>query len=193
LQDGYGPGNRGQNPTETKLTATTVRHLGHRWIVSAHAKPGAICPGATAPVIADGRLLRADQASVTAYDAATGATRWSTAADPEGEFPHAIAVAGNVVVSPFICGSVSDPDSFLPRVQPHHREDAMAPAPRPAIQSIVVDGDVLVASGWDFGDGTAVAAYRKVTGAPLWSAEHPIVLNGRLYVTNGGRIDTYSP
>src|SRR6185369_1751897 len=98
-QDGYGPGNTGNNPSEHVITAANVASLRYRWSLVSPVSRGS-CMAQSPPVVASGRLFLTDQGGFAAYNAVTGARLWRKAmAGPADRQTPKLAVAGATLLA----------------------------------------------------------------------------------------------
>ncbi|HWG98145.1 MAG TPA: PQQ-binding-like beta-propeller repeat protein [Pilimelia sp.] len=193
-QDGYGPGNTGYNPHESRLTAGALGRARLRWAATADPGTEGCAPGSVAPLVVAGRVFVLDGGGVGAYDARTGTRLWRhTAGHLEAT---GLAVVGDrVLVTDVNCFSNSNYSSNVIAL------DARTGAPRwDALSSwstrtFVADAGVVVVSGYcgvcddaEYG----VEAYRVTDGARLWSRTNavlagPVSARGRVLLARTDR------
>jgi len=184
-QDGYGPGNTGNNPTEHVITAANVASLRYRWsLVSPVSRDS--CMAQSPPVVAGGRLFLTDQGGFAAYQAVTGARLWRKAmAVPADQETPKLAVAGSTLLAAAdTCGSTSDPDGYLTAYNATTGAQRWTVHRDAPMYRLVVDGNVVVVGGGD-ASIDAVTAYRLSDGKQLWNRTGMDLAAG---VSAGGRL-----
>jgi outer membrane protein assembly factor BamB len=153
-QLGFGPDRRNHNPYEPALTAATFSDLAPAWSKACACNDGSRGDRGAGVVVSGGIVYTLDGSTLRAFDAATGATRWSA------------VVGSNVDVFGVGNGLVylrRRPEGGTHRLE---ARDAVTGVSRFAFTPQTVDGspiritDVLVDGGLAF-----VAGFAAVTGA----------------------------
>ncbi|GIF40719.1 outer membrane protein assembly factor BamB [Actinoplanes xinjiangensis] len=157
------------NPRETAITASTVRRLVRKW--SVRLRSAETCSSFSGPIVAGGRVFVGDLAGITAYDAATGARRWSHdwGGSTEGGTPRMAVADGLLVVGYNDCTSVSDPNPVLLALDVRNGLRRWSADP-PLIGTMIVDKGAVLASGTDVSGDSRTVAYRVRDGRELWRA-----------------------
>jgi outer membrane protein assembly factor BamB len=112
-QDGYGPGNSGLNPDESRLVPGRVGKLAPQWSIAATGIE--VCARQAAPVPDGGAIFLPGRESIGAFDADTGDKIWTYPyADPmDMRTPLLAMYSGTLLVATSGCQSVSDPNGEL--------------------------------------------------------------------------------
>jgi outer membrane protein assembly factor BamB len=171
--DGYGPGNGGFNPAESRLVPSRVGELRQRWSIPATGTQ--VCARQAPPVSDGGAIFLPGRESVGAFDADTGEKIWTYPyADPMDTRTPLLAVSsGLLLVATSGCQSVSAPSGELLAL------DAATGALRWKAQttvpetSLIVDGGVAVVAGGN-AEWMATTAFSVATGRRLW--ERPLAM-----------------
>jgi outer membrane protein assembly factor BamB len=184
-QDGYGPGNTGDNPSEHVITAANVASLRYHWSLVSPVSRGS-CLAQSPPVVAGGRLFLTDQGGFAAYSAVTGVRLWRRAVPvPADQETPKLAVAGSTLLAAAdTCGSTSDPDGNLTAYSATTGAQRWTVHRDAPMDRLVVDGGVVVVGGGD-ASVDAVTAYRLSDGRQLWNRTGVDLAAG---VSAGGRL-----
>ncbi|MET0495104.1 MAG: PQQ-binding-like beta-propeller repeat protein [Actinoplanes sp.] len=170
-QDGYGAGNTGYNPYESKLNLNTVDDLTLRW--KANPAPGEEGCETTPepPLVADGRVIIFESGGIGARRAKDGKRLWLNT-----DFSYlgkTMAVADDlVIVTDTSCHSQSDYTGTVTALDITSGDVAWQTTHPGMIDNLVVDAGVIVAHGYcgvcDDEDTDVVIAFRTSDGAELW-------------------------
>jgi outer membrane protein assembly factor BamB len=196
-QDGYGPGNTGDNPAEHTITSANVASLRYRWSLLSPVVRGS-CMAQSPPVVADGRLFLPDQAGIGAYNAVTGTRLWRRAVKWPGdqETPKLAVIGSTLLAAADTCGSVSDPDGDLTAYNAATGATRWTLHRDAPIYQMVVERNVVVLGGGDAGDDV-VSAYRLSDGKQLWTRSgaelgSSVSAGGRLLLTKADHTGAFA-
>lgn len=186
-QVGYGPGNTGYNPHESRINRATVDDLVRRWTVTPGTGRPGCSPAVEAPLVADGRVVLADRGGIGAYDVESGRRLWRHPAfDLLGPM---LAVAGDTVLATdSSCLSASNYDGTVTALGLDTGERRWRVRRSGTVDALVVDSGVVVAHGYcgTCGDVShEVYGLRVHDGRLLWRHAH-VRLAGA--VSAGGRV-----
>jgi outer membrane protein assembly factor BamB len=165
--DGYGPGNGGFNPGESRLVPGRVGKLEQQWSIAATGRQ--VCARQAAPVTDGGAIFLPGRENIGAFDADTGDKIWSYPyADPmDMRTPLPAVYSGTLLVATSGCQSVSDPNGELLALDAATgklRWKARTEAPD---ETLTVDAGVAVVAG-DNAGWMATTAFNVATGRQLW-------------------------
>lgn len=165
--DGYGPGNGGFNPDESRLVPGRIGKLRQQWSIPATGQQ--VCARQAAPVTDGGAIFLPGRESIGAFDADTGEKIWTYPyADPMDIRTPLLAVySGTLLVATSGCQSVSDPNGELLALDAATgklRWRARTEAPD---ETLTVDAGVAVVAGQNAG-WMASTAFSIDTGKQLW-------------------------
>lgn len=168
-QDGFGPGNTGYNPSESRVNAASVGTLRQRWSTTlADGQEG--CTSRWPPLVANGRLFVIEGAGVTALDAATGRRLWRNAGVLDSLLNQRLTVIGGLVlVAGYSCYSNSDPTGHLYALDARTGKQLWHVMQDVAVEDLVADDDTIITSGeCAICDFSTVIAYRTKDGVEVW-------------------------
>ena len=171
--DGYGPGNTGYNPYESRLNLGTVKSLRLRW--TARPAPGVEgCAHAPdPPLVAGGRVVLQEGGGIGARDVRTGKRLWLRPGF--SLLGRRMAIEGGLLfVTDSSCYSQSNYDGVITALSLATGKVSWQARQGSTVDKLVVDGGVLVTHGYchvcDEGRDQVIA-YRAVSGAKLWSRD----------------------
>jgi len=173
-QDGYGPGNTGYNPSESRLNLGTVDDLRLRW--TARPAPGVEgCTHATdPPLVAGGRAVVREGDGIGARDVQTGKLVWQQLGF--SLLGRRVAIGGGqVFLTDSNCYSQSSYDGDIIALSLATGTVSWRARLSGTVDKLVVDGGLLVVHGYCGTcdeDMDQVIAYRVADGAKLWSRNY---------------------
>ena len=187
LQDGYGPGRTGYNPSESVINTGTITKLKLRWTVKATLEPEGCEPKPQPPLVANGKMFLLNDGSISAYNNVNGKKLWTVG---QAYFDgNRMTVAGGYVLGTEVnCFSQSDYSTNVVAINPNTGKLVWDEIQSYSITSSVADKGVFVVSGVcgicddeEYG----VTAFRISDGKRLWSRTNhilagPVSANGRI-------------
>ena len=176
------------NPGETALNLGTVSKI--RYLRSVTLKPGGGTCGPqpyTAPTLVGGDLYVSANGQLAKYQASDGQLLWETSAYGNYQF-FSVAVSGGLVIAGSeFCGSQSQPWGRIQAFSAATGKPvwtALAEGRTANMTHMVVQGGLIVGSGYSAANGEALVVHQASTGKLVWHQGSPC-LGGPAVVTGG--------
>lgn len=188
--DGYDAEDSYFNPSETRITPSTVVRLTRRWKVSLRTNPDETCAqGQGMPLVSGSHVIVADQLGLAAFTASTGHPQWTfTWPDPSDSGLPMLAISGNIVIAAMAtCQSMSDPNGEIVALDLRTGHPLWTHAMQLPAYSLAVDKGAAVIYGESDSDDLDTVAFSITDGHQLWHkpgyTSSGVSANGTLLLT----------